>query len=167
MSWNEGFEGRIGAPRLKHKLEYGSCGSDTNSDFLHFWQLQAAGCRASICSICFLCFPIATPTKSGTRPSFARQFSLRVPGCGPCAAFFRPAHFRGSLWKFAPSGGRRHCGRCRLCSRTGEIAFGSPHLAEFSGQLAAFSVLFFLWCTLYFSIKQWQQAAHAREQLAP
>jgi len=58
------------------------------------------------------------------------------------------------------------CVRCRLCSRTGESAFGSPHLAEFSGQLVAFSVLFFLWCTLYFSIKQWQHAAHAREQLA-
>lgn len=28
-----------------------------------------------------------------------------------------------------------------------------------------FSVVFFLWCTLYFSIKQWQQAAREREQL--
>jgi two-component system, LytTR family, sensor kinase len=27
-----------------------------------------------------------------------------------------------------------------------------------------FSVIFFLWCTLYFSTKQWQQAAHERER---
>jgi two-component system, LytTR family, sensor kinase len=29
-----------------------------------------------------------------------------------------------------------------------------------------FSVVFFLWCTLYFNIKQWQQSAREREQLA-
>jgi two-component system, LytTR family, sensor kinase len=29
-----------------------------------------------------------------------------------------------------------------------------------------FSVIFFLWCTLYFSIKQWQQAAREKEQSA-
>lgn len=28
-----------------------------------------------------------------------------------------------------------------------------------------YSVVFFLWCTLYFSIKQWQQATHERERL--
>jgi hypothetical protein len=30
----------------------------------------------------------------------------------------------------------------------------------------SFSVVLFLWCTLYFSIKQWQQTMHEREQLS-
>ena len=101
--------------------------------FPSFWQPQAAGCGGL--DLLSLFSPIATPTKSRARPSFARQFSLRVPGCGPCAALFRAAHFRRSLSKFAPSAGRRICGCCRLCSRAGELVFGPPH-----------------WCTLYFSL---------------
>jgi len=37
--------------------------------------------------------------------------------------------------------------------------------ANFLENWLAFSVVFFLWCTLYFSTKQWQQAAHERAKL--
>jgi hypothetical protein len=166
MSWNEGFEGRIGVPRLKHELEYGSCGSDTNSNFLHFWQPQAAMQGPLSARSAF--FVSLSPPRRNPEPDRLLRDSFR---CEFRAAARVPPSF-GPLTSVDLFGNSRLrvgggiCGRCRLCSRTGGIAFGSPHLAEFSGQLVAFSVLFFLWCTLYFSIKQWQQAAHAREQLA-
>jgi hypothetical protein len=37
--------------------------------------------------------------------------------------------------------------------------------ANFLDNWLPFSVVFFLWCTLYFSTKQWQQAAHERARL--
>jgi two-component system, LytTR family, sensor kinase len=37
--------------------------------------------------------------------------------------------------------------------------------ADFFDDWLQFSLLLFLWCTLYFSIKQWQQAARERERL--
>ena len=37
--------------------------------------------------------------------------------------------------------------------------------ANFLDNWLPFSVVFFLWCTLYFSTKQWQQAAHERSRL--
>lgn len=37
--------------------------------------------------------------------------------------------------------------------------------ADFLENWLQFSVIFFLWCTLYFSVKQWQQAARERERL--
>lgn len=41
-----------------------------------------------------------------------------------------------------------------------------PVLSGFLENWVSFAVVFFLWCTLYFSIKQWQQAAREKEQLA-
>jgi two-component system LytT family sensor kinase len=38
--------------------------------------------------------------------------------------------------------------------------------ADFLENWLPFSVVFFLWCTLYFSTKQWQQSAHERARLA-
>ena len=37
--------------------------------------------------------------------------------------------------------------------------------ADLTGNSVQFSVVLFLWCSLYFSIKQWQQAARERERL--
>ena len=37
--------------------------------------------------------------------------------------------------------------------------------ADLPANALQFSVVLFLWCTLYFSIKQWQQAAHERDRL--
>ena len=37
--------------------------------------------------------------------------------------------------------------------------------ADLPANTLQFSVVLFLWCTLYFSIKQWQQAAHERDRL--
>lgn len=37
--------------------------------------------------------------------------------------------------------------------------------ADFLDNWLSFSVVFFLWCTLYFSTKQWQQSARERERL--
>ena len=167
MSWNEGFEGPIGAPRLKPELEYGSCGSDTNSDFLHFRQLQAAGCRGLYLPDLLSLFPYRHPDEIRNLTVFIATVCVASSGLRPvCRPLFGPLTSVDLFGNSRLRVGGGICGRCRLCSRTSEIAFGSPHLAEFSGQLVAFSVLFFLWCTLYFSIKQWQQATHAREQLA-
>lgn len=40
-----------------------------------------------------------------------------------------------------------------------------PIWANFLDNWLPFSVVFFLWCTLYFSTKQWQQSAHERARL--
>jgi two-component system, LytTR family, sensor kinase len=37
--------------------------------------------------------------------------------------------------------------------------------ADFLDDWLQFTVMLFLWCTLYFSIKQWQQSVHERERL--
>jgi len=42
----------------------------------------------------------------------------------------------------------------------------APIWPSFPESWLEFAVVFFLWCTLYFSIKQWQQAARERAQLA-
>ena len=40
-----------------------------------------------------------------------------------------------------------------------------PIWTDFLENWMPFSVVFFLWCTLYFSTKQWQQSAHERARL--
>ena len=40
-----------------------------------------------------------------------------------------------------------------------------PVWTDLLGTVLQFSVVLFLWCTLYFSIKQWQQSARERERL--
>jgi two-component system LytT family sensor kinase len=37
---------------------------------------------------------------------------------------------------------------------------------NFTDECVSFSVVLFLWCTLYFNIKQWQQTTREREQLS-
>ena len=91
MSWNEGFEGPIGAPRLKPELEYGSCGSDTNSDFLHFWQLQAAGCRGLYLPDLLSLFPYRHPDEIRNLTVFSATVCVASSGLRPvCRPLFGP-----------------------------------------------------------------------------
>lgn len=45
------------------------------------------------------------------------------------------------------------------------LGFANVNLADLAGNSVDFSVVLFLWCSLYFSIKQWQQSVLERERL--
>jgi two-component system, LytTR family, sensor kinase len=45
------------------------------------------------------------------------------------------------------------------------LGFRSFDWTDFAANTVQFSVVFFLWCTLYFSIKQWKQSALERERM--
>src|SRR5579864_2945839 len=45
------------------------------------------------------------------------------------------------------------------------LSFGKYDWPDVAANSVQFSVVLFLWCTLYFSIKQWQRSAQERERL--
>jgi hypothetical protein len=135
--------------------------------FPSFWQLQVAGCaglylldllslfpyrnhqevwhQTVFCATLFVASPVLRPVcRSLSRRSLS-WVSLEIRAFGYAAAYAAAAAFVAELVKL------------------GSVRLIWPNFLD---SWLAFSVLFFLWCTLYFSIKQWQQAAHAREQLA-
>ena len=66
---------------------------------------------------------------------------------------------RASIWSLAAG---------TVVAFAAELAVLGPHKIywnDLPGNSVQFSVVLFLWCSLYFSIKQWQQSAQEREQL--
>lgn len=135
--------------------------------FPSFWQLQVAGGVGLYLLDLLSLFPYRQPDEVWNQSVFCATLFLASPMLRPVCRFLLG---RSLPWVTLEI-------RAFLCSAAyaGVAAF-ITELAKlrsvrliwpnFLDSWLAFSVLFFLWCTLYFSIKQWQQAAHAREQLA-
>lgn len=135
--------------------------------FPSFWQLQVAGGaglylldllslfpyrhphevwdQTVFCATLFILSPMLRPVCRSLLHRSLPWISLEIRAFGWAAAYAAAAAFVAELVKLRS---------VRLI------------LANFLDSWLAFSVLFFLWCTLYFGTKQWQQAARERDQLA-
>jgi len=54
---------------------------------------------------------------------------------------------------------------CAIAAELTVLAFRKMDWPDLAGNSVQFSVVLFLWCSLYFSIKQWQQSTQERERL--
>lgn len=132
-----------------------------------FWQLQAMGWSS------FYLVQLAGVIPSFSRPGFIRVYTVSVAFMflGSCA--LRPicrSLLRRSLSWFA----------CELRAAAWSVGIGSVsafatevalsgsrqmNWASHFGNSVQISFVLFLWCTLYFSIKQWQQSTREKERL--
>ncbi|HKD02324.1 MAG TPA: histidine kinase [Terriglobales bacterium] len=142
--------------------------SDSAKRFPSFWQLQIAG------GVCFYLLVLVASVADLKRPGwFAGQtigvafIFLSTLAMHPiCRALYRrsPSWLAFELKAFVAS---------QVVGTAGALATELTVLRSFReiqwGDLATnsmqFGVVLFLWCTLYFSIKQWLQASEERERL--
>jgi two-component sensor histidine kinase len=134
--------------------------------FPSFWQLQVAGCvglyllvllsvlpdsnpgefrhQTIFCATVFLASSLLRPVCRSLLRRSLPWLSLEIRSFGWSAAYGAVAAFVSELVKLHS---------IRLV------------WANFLDSWLPFSVVFFLWCTLYFSTKQWQQAAREKARL--
>ena len=131
--------------------------------FPSFWQLQVAGCVGFYLLVMLTVLPYHNPQDIRHLTIFCA--TLFVVSC-----FLRPV-CRSLLRRSLP------WVALEICAFAWSAAYGvvaallcdlikgraiSLIWADFLDNWVQFSVVFFLWCTLYLSTKQWQQAAHDR-----
>jgi two-component system, LytTR family, sensor kinase len=139
-----------------------------NPRFPSFWQLQMAGW------VCFYVFVLAACVPDLLkRPGALRDTTVGVAFMFLCSCTLHPVcrallrrslpwlafELRASVWSLIAGTVGAFATEIAL---SGFRQMDWPDLAANSMQ---FSVVLFLWCSLYFSIKQWQQAAAERERL--
>ena len=142
--------------------------SDSTRRFPSFWQLQIAG------GVCFYLLVLLGTLPDLKRPGwFANQtvgvaflFLATFVMRPICRSLYRqsPAWLAFELKAFAAS---------QVVGAVAAIATEWSLLGNFRGMLLGdlaansmqFGVVLFLWCTLYFSIKQWLLASQERERL--
>jgi two-component system, LytTR family, sensor kinase len=133
--------------------------------FPSFWQLQVAGCVGLYLLVLLTVLPYRNLEE-------IRHLTIFCGTVFVVSCFLRPVC--RSLWRlslpwvaleiraFAWSAAYGVVGAL-LCDLIKGRAL-SLIWADFLDNWVQFSVIFFLWCTLYFSTKQWRQAAHERER---
>lgn len=135
--------------------------------FPSFWQLQVVGGVGLYLLDLFSLFPYRQPGEVWNQTVFCATLFLSSLMLRPVCRFLLGRSLPWvtlELRAFACS-----AGYAAVAAFIVELAKSRSFRLiwpNFLDSWLAFSVLFFLWSTLYFSIKQWQQAAHAREQLA-
>jgi two-component system, LytTR family, sensor kinase len=135
--------------------------------FPSFWQLQAAG------SIGFWLLAMLCVLPSHGWQEFKQQTIFSV------AVFLASSLLRPvcrSLYRRSPSWLAQEAYAFGWSAALGAVAAFVSELVKlgainpiwpnFADEWFSFSVVLFLWCTLYFSIKQWQQTMREREQLS-
>ena len=131
--------------------------------FPSFWQLQLAGCVGFYALVLLTVLPYRNPED-------IRHLTIFCATVFVVSSFLRPV-CRSLLRRSLP------WVALEICAFAWSAAYGvvavfvcdlikrraiSLIWADFLDNWMQFSVVFFLWCTLYFSTKQWQQAAHER-----
>jgi two-component system, LytTR family, sensor kinase len=139
-----------------------------NLRFPSFWQLQIIGW------ICFYVFVLAGSVPDLLkRPGTLRDNTLGLAFMFLCSCALHPVcrallrrslpwlafELRASVWSLAA--GTAGAFGFELSA----LGFHQMYWADLAGNSVQFSVVLFLWCNLYFSIKQWQQSAQERERL--
>jgi hypothetical protein len=134
--------------------------------FPSFWELQIAGCVGFYILLLLSVLPSHSPAEFRHQTIFsATVFALSCLLRPVCRSLLgRPLpwlalEIRAFGWSVLYGA---------VATFLAEVVkLGSVRLiwADFLDNWLAFSVVFFLWCTLYFSTKQWQQAAHERAKL--
>lgn len=144
-------------PTVRERDEFG---------FPSFWQLQVAGCaglylldllslfpyrsrieiwqQTVFCATVLFLSPLLRPVCRSLLGRSLPWISLEIRAFGWAAAYAIPGAFLAEIVKLH------------------SLRLVWPNFLD---SWLAFSVLFFLWCTLYFSTQQWQQSAHEKARL--
>jgi two-component system, LytTR family, sensor kinase len=135
--------------------------------FPSFWQLQAAG------SIGFWLLALACVLPSHSSQEFRQQtiFSATVFLASSllrpvCRSLYRRSMPWLALEAYAFGCSAALGAAATFISELVKLRKLDLIWPNFTDEWVSFSVVLFLWCTLYFSIKQWQQTMREREQLS-
>jgi two-component system, LytTR family, sensor kinase len=134
--------------------------------FPGFWQLQVAGCAGLYLLDLLSLFPYRDVGEFWRQTIFCATVFVVSPGLRPvCRSLLRRSLPWLALEIRALGWATMYAAPAAFLAELAKLH--SVHLvwANVLDSWLAFSVLFFLWCTLYFSTKQWQQAAHERARL--
>ena len=134
--------------------------------FPSFWTLQVAGCLGLYVLVLLSVLPERSPAEFLHQSVFcATVFAISWLLRPVCRSLLR----RSDSWIFLEL---RAFGWCVVYGAVATfvselVKLRSVRLvwANFLDNWLPFSVVFFLWCTLYFGTKQWQQAAHERARV--
>ncbi len=134
--------------------------------FPGFWQLQVAGCAGLYLLDLLSLFPYRDVGESWRQTVFCTTVFVLSPGLRPvCRSLLRRSLPWLSLEIRALAWATMYAAPAAFLvelAKLHSLRLVWPNVLD---SWLAFSVLFFLWCTLYFSTKQWQQAAHERARL--
>ena len=134
--------------------------------FPSFWQLQVAGWTGFYLLVLLSALPYSSPGEFRHQTIFSATVFVVSPLLRPvCRSLLRRSlpwlalELRAFAWSAA------YGAVAAFLSELVKLRSVRLVWANFLDSWLPFSVVFFLWCTLYFSIKQWQQAGHERERL--
>jgi two-component system, LytTR family, sensor kinase len=142
--------------------------SDRPLQFPSFWRLQAVGWACLYVLVLVACIPDLFHKPGVLRDStvsvgfmFLGSFVLHPV----CRSLLRRSpswlsfELRISAWSLAVGT------VSAIAAELTVLAFRRMDWPDLAGNSVQFSVVLFLWCSLYFSIKQWQQSTQERERL--
>src|SRR5580658_7550548 len=135
--------------------------------FYSFWQLQALGWGS------FYLLQLAESVAPIRRPGGLREPTLTVAFMllGSCALRYacRSLSRRSLPWLSLEWRAAVWCLAVGTVSAFGAelaiLGIDKITFARHAPNTLQFTFMFFMWCNLYFSIKQWQQSVHERERL--
>src|ERR1700688_2380817 len=135
--------------------------------FPSFWQLQAAG-SIGFWLLALLCgLPSHGWQEFKQQTIFCATVFLASSLLRPvCRALYRRSLPWLALEAYAFGWSSALGAVAAFLSELVKLGAIDPIWPNFADEWLSFSVVLFLWCTLYFSIKQWQQTMREREQLS-
>ena len=134
--------------------------------FPSFWQLQVAGCVGLYLLVLLSLLPYRNPDEFRHQTIFCATVFVVSSALRPVCRSLLRRSLRWLSMEIRALGWSAAYGA--LAAFASELVkLRSIHLvwANFLDSWLPFSVVFFLWCTLYFSTKQWQEAAHEKARL--
>jgi two-component system LytT family sensor kinase len=135
--------------------------------FPSFWQLQAAG-SIGFWLLALLCvLPSHGWQEFNQQTIFSGTVFLASSLLRPvCQSLYRRSLPWLALEAYAFGWSAAFGAVAAFLSELVKLGAIDPIWPNFADEWFSFSVVLFLWCTLYFSIKQWQQTMREREQLS-
>jgi two-component system, LytTR family, sensor kinase len=134
--------------------------------FPSFWQLQATGSVGLYLLVLLSVLPYRNPGEFRHQTIFCATVFVVSCFLRPvCRSLLRRSLPWLSLEIRAFGWSAAYGAVATFVSELVKLRAVRPIWVNFLDNWLPFSVVFFLWCTLYFSTKQWQQSAHERARL--
>jgi len=134
--------------------------------FPSFWKLQGTGCVGFYLLVLLSALPYRNPGEFRHQTIFCATVFLGSCLLRPvCRSLLRRSLPWLSLEIRAFGWSAAYGATATLASELVKLHAVRPMRTDFLENWLPFSVVFFLWCTLYFSTKQWQQSAQERARL--
>ena len=134
--------------------------------FPSFWQLQVTGSVGLYLLVLLSVLPYRNPGEFRHQTIFcATVFVISCFLRPVCRSLLRRSHPWLSLEIRAFGWSAAYGAVATFVSELVKLRAVRPIWANFLDNWLPFSVVFFLWCTLYFSTKQWQQSVQERARL--